>query len=143
MALEDKTVPGDLELNPDIVEAIHTRQVDDKLPCAQAFLIAETLEVEPSVVGQTADGLDVRLSRCQLGLFGYPGKQGWDHANIAEHPVPDGLPGAVRTAGDASGHLSCIEAWQLAEQFDVPRMLVGYVADQLDIKILQCQLGAF
>lgn len=143
MALEDKTPPQDLDLDPRLVEAIEIHKVDGTLPCARAFTIAETVGVAPGVVGQAADVLDVRLSRCQLGLFGYPGKQGWNLADIDEHPVPEGLTLVVRTAVDASGDLPCVKAWQVAERYNVPRMLVGYVADQLGIRIVQCQLEAF
>jgi hypothetical protein len=143
MALEDKSLPEDMELDADVAEAIMSHLVDDKLPCARAFLIVDNLNVTSSVVGQATDVLGVKLSRCQLGLFGYPGKQGWDNAKIDEHPVPEGLPLALRTAVDASGNLACVRAWQLADQFDIPRILVGYVADQLGIHIAPCQLGAF
>jgi len=143
MALEDKSLSEDMDLDATLVEAIKTHRVEGKLPCARVFLIVESLNVTPEVVGQTADRLGVKLSRCQLGLFGYPGKQGWDTATINEHPVPEGLPLAIRTAVGASGNLACVRAWQLAEQFDIPRMLVGYVADGLGIHIASCQLGAF
>ncbi len=143
MALEDKTPPEDVDLNPSLVDAIKNRQVDGVLSCAGAFTIAGTIETEPVVVGQAADVLGVRLSRCQLGLFGYPGKQGWKQADIDEYPVPEGLTSAVKSAVDASGDLACTKAWQVAEQFNVPRMVVGSIADQLGIHIVQCQLGAF
>jgi len=143
MALEDKTLPDDPELNPSIVESIKARQVEGKLPCVRAFLIVDDLDVPATAVGETADVLGVKLSRCQLGLFGYPGKQGWSAANIDDHPVPDDLRPALRNAADTSGKLACIKAWELADRFEVPRMLVGYLADQLGIHIAPCQLGAF
>ena len=143
MALEDKTPPEGLDLDPTLVDAIRARQVEGQLYCAQAFRVVETMDVTPEEVGEAADVLGVRLSRCQLGLFGYPGKQGWHAASMEERPVPDGLISAVRDAVDASGRLACIRAWEVAEVFEVPRMLVGYVADQLGIHIAPCQLGAF
>ena len=143
MALEDKTPPEDLQLDPALVAAIRAHLVEDKLPCGQAFRIVEDLDVTSELVGKTADALGIRLSRCQLGLFGYPGKQGWSAFDIDEHPVSDELRAAIRGSADVSGNLPCIQAWKVADQYDVPRMLVGYIADQLGIRIVSCQLGAF
>ncbi len=143
MALEDKDVPEGITPDEDIVEAIQARLADGMLACASAFAIAHDLEVEPLTVGKAADVLQIRLNRCQLGLFGYPGKQGWDNSNVAALPVPYGLPEALTSAKDAAGHLSCAKAWEIASEFEISRMQVGYLADKLGIKITPCQLGAF
>jgi LAO/AO transport system kinase len=42
---------------------------DGKLPCAVAFKIAEEMKVSRLAVGEAADRLGVRISRCQLGCF--------------------------------------------------------------------------
>lgn len=49
---------------------------------------------------------------------------------------------AVKEAG-IDGKLSCGQAWALAEKLQVPRKIVGEAADQLKIKIKECQLGCF
>ncbi len=131
-----------------IAQAIYKHLEDDKLPCAAAFAIAKTQDVSPRQVGQTADALDIRLCRCQLGFFGYPGKTGWDIAingerSITEHPIPPGLEAALHEAAGAERQITCAQAWALAARFDTPKMLVGYLADQLDIHVVVCQLGAF
>ena len=46
-----------------------------KIPCAVAFEIAKTLQVSPEEVGKTADLMNFRLTKCQLGLFGYQPKK--------------------------------------------------------------------
>ena len=137
-------MPADFVVNAALAAAIEARVKDGKLACAQAFAIAESAQVAPLVVGQTADALSVGLAYCQLGLYGYPGHaKGWDAAKIAEQPAPEGLADAIRAALDADGKLSCVCAWQVAAEFAIPKMLVGYVADQMGIRIAQCQLGAF
>ena len=143
MAYEDRQTPEDFTPDPQIEAAIRERLVDGKLACASAFAIVHALGAKPLHVGWTANTMEVRLDRCQLGLFGYPGKQGWDTHNVRDQPVPAGLQDALEAARDDEGTLSCATAWEIAAQFEAPRMLVGYVADTLKIKITPCQLGAF
>jgi len=41
------------------------------LSCAAAFQLSADLEKPPAEIGKAADLLDIRLVKCQLGLFGY------------------------------------------------------------------------
>ena len=43
--------------------------VDGRLPCAMAFKIGRKLKVNPRKVGDMANGLNVKISNCQLGCF--------------------------------------------------------------------------
>jgi len=142
--MKDKQLPADFVVDTALAAAIEARVKEGKLACAQAFAIAESAQVTPLVVGQTADALGVGLDHCQLGLFGYPGHtKGWEVARVADHSVPADLEAAIRAALDADGKLSCVGAWHVAAEFSIPKMLVGYIADQMDVRIVQCQLGAF
>ena len=142
--MKDKELPAGFVVDAALAAVIEARAREGKLACAQAFAIAEAAQVVPLVVGQTADALQIGLDRCQLGLYGYPGHtKAWEAAQIAERPVPEGLEAAIRSALDAEGKLSCARAWQVAAEFSVPKMLVAYVADQMGVRIVQCQLGAF
>lgn len=142
--MKDKQIPADFVVDPALAAVVKARATEGKLACGQAFAIAESAQVAPLVVGQTADALSVGLDHCQLGLFGYPGHtKGWEAARMEERPVPEGLEEAIRAALDADGKLSCTRAWQIAAEFAIPKMLVGYIADQMGIRIVNCQLGAF
>jgi hypothetical protein len=163
MSLKDK--PNADVVSEAIAQAIYEGLDDGKLPCDVAFAIAEAQEVKPRLVGQTADALQIRLCRCQLGLFGYPGKTGWDIPHLVAdepvmaRPIPEGLEAAIREAAGvadvqadpsaqrvveaSAGRLSCAQVWDLAVRFNAPKILVGYVVDQLGIRIVACQLGAF
>lgn len=143
MALEDKEIPEDQSPNSEIAEKIRAKLSDEKLACASAFSIAEALGVPPLAVGKSADLMGVRLTRCQLGFFGYPNKQAWDQADFAAMSVPEGLQVAMEQAKNENGEVSCAELWQLAADYGVPRLQIGYLADQLGIHITPCQLGAF
>lgn len=127
-----------------IADAIRGALVAGELPCASAFVIAQRLGVEPLKVGQAADELGVRLSKCQLGLFGYGPKAEGKHRRVeAMKEVPDDLAAAIRAALGADGKLSCIAAWQIAAQFGIPRQQVSNAAEGLGVRIGHCQLGAF
>jgi len=144
MALDDKKLAPGLEADERVAAAIGERLEDGLLPCSAAVALAEELACPPIVVGQTSDVLAIRLTRCQLGLFGYPGhSKGWEAAGVAELPVPEGLGQALDGGRDEQGDIGCQELWGLAESFGVSRIHVGYLADRLGIRIRRCKLGAF
>ena len=143
MALEDKEIESGLIPDADIATEIRGRLSEGKLSCAAAFAIAHDLDRDPLTVGQTADAMEIRLTRCQLGLFGYPGKQGWQSSGVTERATPEGLEAALHAACDAEGRLPCAKAWEVAAAFSIPRLQVGWVSEGLGIRIITCQLGAF
>jgi len=143
VALKDKTVPQNGSPAAHIARAIEAVLTDGKLPCPAAFAIAKELAVTPQAVGNAADLMNVHLSRCQLGFFGYPAKQGYAEANVADLDIPEGLPEAIQEAQDSAGNVSCADLWELAATYAVSRILVGYVTDRLGVHVTPCRLGAF
>lgn len=142
MTLEEKILPGDVSVAVELEEVIRVALVNDVLPCASAFRISAKRQLAPLAVGEAADALGIHLGGCQLGLFGYPGHtKGW--TKVAEQPVPESLEAALLEAAGATRQLACIQLWDLAEQFGIPRLQIGFVTDKLGIKIRPCQLGAF
>ena len=126
-------------LNQDIKDQIMSRTKNNEIPCALAHKIAADLNVSPAEVGKTADLLEMRLVKCQLGLFGYK-----PHKKIVK-PEASEDPDLMRAIEDSrvEGNISCASAWEIARRFDVSRMKVGSVCEHLKIKIKPCQLGAF
>jgi hypothetical protein len=41
------------------------------------------------------------------------------------------------------GYLSCPAAWKIANEYNVPKIAIGEIADRLGIRIIDCQLGCF
>ena len=127
-----------------VAEAVQKALKGGKLPCASAFVIAERLGVEPLQVGQQADALDVRLSKCQLGLFGYGSKAEGTHRRVKRmKDIPLDLAAAIRAAVDKDGKLSCAAAWHVADELAVPKRRVSDAAEGMGVRLVQCQLGAF
>jgi len=144
MALEkgtkfsDKHGP-DAKADPVIEDKLTENATNGNLACAVAFKLARELGVPPAEIGKTMDLLNLRLSKCQLGLFGYqPEKK----AVKAKAPENRQMEEAIRNALK-DGRLACSDAWDIAGRFKVPKMAVSGACESLGIKIKPCQLGAF
>ncbi len=67
-ARESKPEPR-MERDERIERRVREVAEDDKLPCAVAFKVAEEFKISRLAVGEAADRVGVRISRCQLGCF--------------------------------------------------------------------------
>ena len=128
-----------VKLDESIASKIRSRAKNNELPCAVAFDIAADLGCDPDKIGQTSDLLNFRLTKCQLGLFGYkPEKK----IVKSERPADPRLEEALKKQA-ASGAIACKDAWKLAVQFKVSKMTISAGCEALGIKVKPCQLGAF
>ena len=132
-----KHKPGE---TPDkkIVEAVRQKAAAGELACAEAERISKTLVLSLEEIGRTLDLLELRIGRCQLGLFGYPGGK---TVQPAAAVTPD-FEAAIR-ARLSEGRLPCKAAWEIAAERKLARMAVSAVCEALQIRIKPCQLGAF
>ncbi len=120
------------------------------LPCSAAFEIAArtgkppaeigaAADKPPAEIGAAADRMNVRLTACQLGLFGYvPDKKIVSPAAV----VAPELEHAIR-AKLVEGRLACRDAWALALAFRLEKLALSAACEALGVKIKPCQLGAF
>ena len=124
-------------------EAMLERLQDGKLPCNRAFAIAQILEVEPLTVGLAANETGIRISRCQLGLFGYGPKAEGKHKIVhAMDDVPERL--AARLRAEAEGeNISCEALWTVADGLGYKRMEASSAVEALGLKVSRCQLACF
>jgi hypothetical protein len=113
--------------------------IEGRLPCAAAFKVARRLEVSPQQVGEVADELGVKISRCQLGLFGY-GPKGKPLEPARE--VKAELEARIRDRV-VEGGLPCATVWDIAHELAMKRIDVARAAERLGVRIIQCQLGCF
>jgi hypothetical protein len=130
--------PGEA-VDPVLRDALLKRSPEGQLPCALAFQVADEFGVSPDGVGQAADLMELRLVKCQLGLFGYqPEKK---IVRPASSVGPD-LEKEI-LAGLVNERLPCKTAWKIAEELGIHKMKVSAACDTMGIKIKSCQLGAF
>lgn len=109
------------------------------ISCAEAHSIAVKLNADPAEVGTAIDLLEVRINKCQLGLFGY-GKE----KNIP--PLSDKISPEIESAIRSflvNGRLTCSAAWEISKRSNISKAMVAAACETMKIKISACQLGAF
>ena len=131
--------PPGTEINQQIADRIKAAVIDNKITCKAAHKIADELGVKPGDVGVTVDLLEVRISKCQLGLYGYDTKG--KVVNPAKAVSPELETAIGKSAG--KGKLTCLESWEIAKEFGITRMEISSACETLKIKISSCQLGSF
>jgi hypothetical protein len=129
----------DKKIEHKIAEAVRSKIVDGGIPCAIAATIAEQLCVPMATVGINLDLINVRITECQLGLFGY--RTAKKIVVPAETFEPEWERAIRRRL--INEHLPCVVAWEIADEFGIPRMEVSSICEAMKIKIKPCQLGAF
>jgi hypothetical protein len=112
-----------------------------EIPCACAMRVAEECGAAGKTVGQLADREGLRVSLCQLGLFGYEA-YGEKRSVRRLASIPTSVQSGIRAACVGDG-LACAAAWKLADASGLPRLLVGSAAETLAVRISDCQLGCF
>lgn len=124
---------------PEIAEKLAAGAREGAIDCAAAHRIAKSAGFPVDQIGVQADLLELRIARCQLGLFGYgPEKKRLD-PKVA---VSDGLKADIIDTQEG-GSLSCHRAWDLAKTHKISKMEMGSACEKLEIRIKPCQLGAF
>lgn len=130
---------ADKRLNRDIAQAIEKRLVKGEITCAEASSIADELKVTMGEVGVAIDLLELRITKCQIGLFGYGDKKTMiEPAGTVSAELENAIRGAL-----VDGRLPCVASWKIAQQVNVPKMHVAAACEALNIRIKPCQLGAF
>ena len=129
-----------IEPSPTLVKLIRERAKGDRLPCGSAFTVAEMARVTPSEVGRVADLLEIKITECQLGLFGHKA----DRRNIVRpaQTVSSQLEETLR-GRLANGRLPCESAWDVARHFGMSKLEVTAACEKLGIRLVSCQLGTF
>ncbi|MCK9276280.1 MAG: hypothetical protein M0P57_14475 [Syntrophales bacterium] len=129
----------DSDVKKEVLEAVRLAAHDQKISCAKAFTVVRTLKTTPREVGIAADTLEIKIEKCQLGLFGYePEKRIVKAASV----IDEEMAGAIKESL-AGGRLRCEDSWNIAKRFNCSKMTVSSVCEALAIKISECQLGAF
>lgn len=133
-----KHAPGG---SPDerIAGAVREKAVEGALSCAEAERIGAALGVKLEEVGRTLDLLELRIGRCQLGLFGYgPERKAVQPAASVAKDLEEAIRGRL-----ADERLPCRAAWEIAAERGITRMAVSAACEKQKIRIKPCQLGAF
>jgi hypothetical protein len=130
-------------MDEQILQAMQERLEDGMLPCNQAHAIAQILHVDPLTIGLAANEAGIRISRCQLGLFGYGPKAEGKHKIV--HPmddVPERLAARLRAQAEGEG-ITCTAIWRVADGLGYPRLEASSAVEAMGLRVSRCQLGCF
>lgn len=125
---------------PEIIEEINKHTSKKGFPCAAAFKVAKETGVDPKEVGATLDSLEIAITNCQLGLFGY--EEGKSSTLKSMEIILEDLEEAIRSSL-IDGRITCKEAWEVAAKLGKGKMEVSSACETMEVKIFACQLGAF
>jgi hypothetical protein len=127
------------ELNETIGARIKEKTSEKRISCAEVHTIAAELSVAPADVGVAVDLLELRIIKCQLGLFGY-GKE--KNIPVLSEKINPDIELAIKSCL-INDRLPCSASWEIAKKFNVSKPMVAAVCESMKIKISPCQLGAF
>ena len=132
--------PSNTTVAPGIVKSVGEHLVDKAMTCQAAFGIAGETGAAPREVGKAIDLAEGRITKCQLGLFGYeaPNRKMIQAAEVVDPRIRENIEKAL-----TQGRLTCSAAWRIADQAGIARIKVADACEALKIKIKECQLGAF
>jgi hypothetical protein len=122
-------------LNEAIAAAIREKMTGQTISCAEAHSIAEKLNVTPEEVGTAVDLLELRIVKCQLGLF-------QDEKSVPTGETTPEIESAIKSSL-TDGRLKCLTAFEIAKKHKVSKISVGAACEAMKIKISSCQLGTF
>jgi len=131
----DQNIEIDEALKNEIIEHAKNKSIS----CKKAEEIAAELGCSLEETGRTIDILNIKITKCQLGLFGY------GETKKIVQPAKEVAPEVKEkiTAALKDGNLSCAAAWEIASELNIPRMKICADCEALEIKVKPCQLGAF
>ena len=125
-----------------IAKALREKSPGRELACGMGEKIAKELKVDISEVGLAADLLEMKIKKCQLGLFGWGKKPNHGKDIHAADSVSVEMKNALEKAA-RNGAVACASLWEIADRLGVDRKAVSAACDALRLKIRMCQLGAF
>jgi hypothetical protein len=130
-------------MTEEIKAKIKSSLVNGQLPCTVAHVLAYELDVQPLQVGQTANQMEVAVSLCQLGCFGYgPKAEGKSKILRPTAKKDEKLMERLRSMA-VEGSIPCLKLWQTAAEFGLERLAASNAVEALGLKIGPCQLGCF
>ncbi len=101
-----------------------------RLTCLKGFKVAKLLKVEPNMISAIAKNMNIKVSNCELGVFG---------KIEFEKPNEEILFSIKQKYPNIQ--IECKDLWIEAKSSSL--RAVGSVAKNSDIEVINCQLGCF
>jgi len=123
----------------DLTEKLQNVSDGKEISCENAFIVIEDTGVLPLDVGKLINRMDMKITCCQLGLFGYkPEKKILKPADSVSEQLSSLIMQYVN-----NGRIICVDVWKVADSHGITRLDAASACEKLSLKIKKCQLGAF
>jgi hypothetical protein len=129
-------------INEQVARMVREKSPGGEIACVTCEKISKELEVDISEVGITVDILEIKIKKCQLGLFGYGKRPNHGKDIQAADSVSDEMKCAIEEAAE-NGKVTCVALWTIADRLGTKRKEVSAACETLKLKIRECQLGTF
>jgi hypothetical protein len=94
-------------------------------------------------LGFALNEMGIRVSRCQLGLFGYGPKAEGKHKIVEPvEEVPERLAERLQAAA-RDGAMTCQAVWAIADGLGLKRIAVSSAMEAMGLRTSHCQLACF
>ena len=110
--------------NEQIAKAIREKSPGGELACGIGEKISKELKVDISDVGITADLLEMKIKKCQLGLFGWGKKPSHGKDIHAAVSVSVEMKSALEEVAE-NGVVTCAALWVIADRLGAERKAVS------------------
>ena len=132
--------PEGTKAHPEAEKLIIAMSSGGRISCADAHKIAADLGITAAEAGRTIDINEIRIVRCQLGLFGYKEKERSivTPAALVTDKVKNRIIQDVK-----ENSISCLSLWNIAQELGMTKMETTAACEHMKLKICRCQLGAF
>ena len=124
-----------------LAEAIRRELINGRLPCSRAFAITEEHGLSPRAIGDEATRQSIKISRCQLGLFGYDDLG--ERRIVKPAAEVSGALKEVISSRLVEGKVPCRVAWEIASERKFTKGEIAGAIERLGLRISNCQLGCF
>lgn len=139
MGFKKKKIPEGFTPDKSIAEKVISVSEDGYLTCTAAFKLADQLGISNSEMGYYADALDLRLTKCRIGLFGHgKGVKLVKKLDEVDYEIETRVQHFVE-----NDRVNCEHILSIAEELKVSPVTVGSICQTKGIKIKNCCLGAF
>jgi molybdopterin-guanine dinucleotide biosynthesis protein len=126
-------------LRPDIVVFLDSKKVDDRKPSAERLIAMADIIIQP-ILRETDQGANPFAHFVETGLDTLDPKV---LLGLIEEGLDEKAVGKELSARAEAAKITCKDAREIAERLSVSYGLVGKMADRMEIKITQCELGCF
>jgi len=133
---------SDTIINEQVARMVREKSPGGEIACVTCEKISKELHVEISEVGIAVDLLEIKIKKCQLGLFGYGKTPNHGKDIQAADLLSDEMKCAIEEVAE-NGEVTCAALWTIADRLGTKRKEVSAACETLKLKIRECQLGTF